>query len=340
MAIKKKPNANGNPVMSSNAPLEHKPFTPVFTNKATGEQRTGLMQNGVTQDPFTDAELEQQKAVAENIKNIKIQNATDRAILEQGGQPQLPQTPNVMTDTTQTQTAQPEEKQNTLANIGLTPATWIGNQVTSGAEQIIGGAFSLATGKDVNAEGVFGRTTPQELSSTTTGKVLGLATLGTAATAAGVYGWEVGGSYLTSSSVPTLVKAGVARHTALTKIATTAVGVALGGRVISTPERIISKAKQAVSAGVQTINLNEQAVKDGQMTAYEANLQLDIIEQNFNNQERTIKRWGNLNLVNWLTGGSDNEIDILNAKKQLQLSRINLISLEQTAMLNKAKGLL
>lgn len=144
----------------------------------------------------------------------------------------------------------------TISRYGLLPATTIGNLLTAGAEKI--------TGKK------FGRTTTKELSKTKAGKVLGLATLGTAAALA----TAVAGVPATArAAVKVIPKTPLGKTVALfvggAAVASPAIrtaiveapfrvvegGIKLGGKIEELPEPIKEKAGRFGVAGLVSAGL-------------------------------------------------------------------------------------
>ena len=200
-----------------------------------------------------------------------------------------------------------------VSDITLKPAEIAANLIIRGA--------SLLAGQKAPAW----ENTAAELAKTTGGKVLGIATAVAAVAAAA--------AVTLAAAVPQVIAANVARtgvmatvfHSTVLK---TAFGVAIGGRILSFPERMASDAKAGITSTVQTADLINDSVKAGLMSPQDAIIQYQQLESQLNSYETSMHTWNSINFIKAISGGGkDAEVDVLNAKINLQLKRQALMLL-------------
>jgi len=220
------------------------------------------------------------------------------------------------------------------AEIGVTPAVTAANLISKG--------WKLLTGSDL------GQITTEQFAATDIGKILGTATdiaglgvigSGAFAVLGGAEGISAGMGALTgggaaavptAEGVATITKAAVIKNGLLaraihSRILQIGVGVFIGGRVSTLPERMANDAKAAITSTVQTAELINDGVKAGIISPQDALLQYQTLDAQINSLERDMKSWSH-GLKNFLGGGKDNLVDIQNAKMNLQLKRTALIN--------------
>lgn len=210
-----------------------------------------------------------------------------------------------------------EEKSLTdkISEMALQPSTYIANAIT--------GAF-----------GIEHKATAEEMVNSPIGKGIGLAIAG------GVLAltWVVGGELLTAPTSRALIGKAVTKIGTLTKAIPNWAKVGGTGVIAYTPQKLRNDAKTSITSTKDTANLIEEKLKNGDISLADAYFEFDMVEDFQREQEQKFSMWGRINLLHYLGGGLDSQVDIANARKYTAYKRANLPLVQREGQLARAKA--
>lgn len=235
--------------------------------------------------------------------------------------------------TQQVQQPQGEQKKaGLMAKIGVAPAVVTANLMSKALKILSGGKLDIGT------------QSIEEFASKPIGKVLGTATTA----AAGVLGGEILVGQLLAASgtnaavglteeiltspatLPNIVKGVLTKNGAIFKILQTTTGklfvggISIYGAYEGLSNKIQNDAKRAIASSRTSLTLANEGFKVGAVSYGEAYEIVDTVEAQINSYERSMKVWGTLSIVDFLSKSKDARVDAENAKIDVLIARQQL----------------